>query len=243
MINPAELVTPIDPASLPKAVAVALAKRDKAWDALVEWEAAHDTELSTKWLELAETADIRAAIAAVDAGKDATELPSEVNRIRAARPKAIAVQRKLERDVRTAESALQRLYRANAGPLEAEAYERMQAAVAGAEAAWRAFGAARSAVGRAVGEVRHLRDWTQGGRSDAPSTGILIRANGLAPSSNLSPMAQIREVVESYEDRPEPVKRVRVSLAGGGEMVLPEDQAKALTGNGSEGVKILGPAE
>ncbi|MET7858813.1 hypothetical protein ABZS81_16650 [Streptomyces sp. NPDC005318] len=239
-----DLTTTIDPQHLSPELRKAIAQRDKAYDAAIEFETDNHEILSDDWLVIAEAADLKAAIIAVDAGDDPMNLPSEIDKVRSLRPKVRAIHGKLEREFRAADAKVVALYRRAALPLATDAIQRMDDAVKAAEAAYGAFLGAAGLAGGAMQEVRHLRDWANGGRTNAPGgPGNPVLANGYAPAA-LDRMEALREAASTFGDAFVPAKRVRVSTVNGAEIVLDEERAKAIVGSNSDPkVKILGPAD
>ncbi|MFD4648479.1 hypothetical protein [Streptomyces sp. NPDC058441] len=239
-----DITATIDPAHLSPELRKLIAKRDAAHEALLDFEAEHYATIADNWLAIAEAADIKAAILAVDAGEDPMELPSEQDRVRSLRPKILALYKKHEREARSANAAVATLYRREAPAQEEKAHERMGVAVKAAEEAYSAFLTAYGIAGGTMNEIRHLRDWSTGGRSDAGlAVAAPIRADGYSTNES-GTIGALREAVATYAAPFEPVKRVRVLTASGAELVLSEDQAKAIVGSNSDpAVKILGPAD
>ena len=245
MTTDINLTGTIDEQHLTPELRKAITQRDNAYEASIDYEADHYNVLSPDWLALAEAADLKAAAAAVEAGDDPMGLPSEIDRVRSLRPKVLAIHSKLTRETRAADAAVASLYRRLTPELLPDAHSRMDAAVKAAEQAYGAFLAAAGQAGQAMAEIRHLRDWATGGRSDAPNGPTAPgRADGFTPNAS-DRMAALREAAATYAAPFTPIKRVRVSTASGAELVLNEDQAKALVGssNRNSKVRILGPAD
>ncbi|WP_392840651.1 hypothetical protein [Streptomyces sp. LN500] len=238
-----DLTTTIDPQFLSPELRKAIALRDKAYGAATDFEADNYAILSDDWLVIAEATDLKAAIAAVDAGDDPMTLPSEIDRARSLRPKVLAIHGKLEREFRAADAKVAGLYRREAASLAAGAEQRMGDAMKAAEAAYGAFLGIAADAGQSMQVVRHLRNWASGGRSNAPSgSGGPVMADGVAPNA-ADPMGALREAARTYEVEFVPVKRVRVGTPGGSVIVVSEEQAKALVGgNADPAIRILGPA-
>lgn len=237
-------LTTINPQFLPADIRKAITARDKAAEAYYNFEAENAHILADDWLDLAEATDLKAAFRAVDAGEDPMELPSEIDRVRSLRPKIKALFGKLEREAKTTNAALSALYRRAAPSLTAEAHTRLDAAMAAAEKSYAAFLADASAANVEMGAIRHLRNQSSGGRTDAPGAGgHPVCADGISANSQ-DKLTALREAFRTYDAEFVPVKRVRVGNPNGVVIVLDEDRAKAIVGStNSPGMRILGPAD
>ncbi|MGW7255901.1 hypothetical protein [Streptomyces sp. NPDC054834] len=243
-ISAVDLLVTLPDEFLPADVIKANDARDAALDALEDFEAEHADALADNWAERAEAADIQAAVAAVSAGKthaDVLKLPSKVDEVRALRPKLTAIQRKLAGDVRVAEAELVRRYNACVAGLLPGAHRRLDDAVRAAEDAYAAYLAARDAAGMAMGQITHIRDRINGGRSDAPFAGAVYRADGLDFISSDS-MGQLREAAGTYsagDFKPNP--EVDIIGPSGVVLTLPLDRAEALVTSGSNDIRYVDP--
>jgi hypothetical protein len=233
---------------LPAALIKLVSQRDSAVDALQDFEDEHESVITDDYLTRAEADDLKAATDAVAAGKDPFKLPSRLDEVRRLRPKVIAAHRKLAADVRQAEYEVRRAYRDVAKSVEPKAMDVLRETAKAAEDAFTKYLVARGQFGASTNLVNHLRDWARGGRSSyADGEAIPSMAGddhnplGYAPST-AEPVAELREIVNSFERGFVPIPLVRVSTRSGGEMVLREDQAKALESPNTPWVKILGPA-
>ncbi|MFF8943229.1 hypothetical protein ACF1A5_13355 [Streptomyces sp. NPDC014864] len=239
-----DLLTTIADDFLPADIVKASAKRDAALDALDTFEAEHAAALSDNWAALAEAEDIRAAVDAMAEGAkpaDVLALPSKVDEVRAQRPKLLAISRKLAADVRAAETELKRRYDAVAGDLLPDAHKRLEDAVTAAEDAYRVFQGARDAAGMAMGQILHLRDRVNGGRSSAPFAGSVQRADGRELMAT-GPMESLREAHKTYADGFKPNPLVDVIGSSGVVLTLPLDQARALVNSAGNDARYVDPA-
>lgn len=221
------------PGSLIKLIEV----RDNAVDALQDFEDEWSVVLSDQYLTTAEAADTQAATLAARAGKDPFQLPSEVDRVRTLRPKVKGAHQVLASAVRVADRAVVDAYRPVVEAIEPKAVAELRERVATAESAYGAYVAARDAVGECTGLIYHLRDWARGGRSDFGAGGSNpTTADGLDLVAT-EPVAQLREILASFETgyTPDPLVVVE-SIANGQVFELRRSAALTL----GKSVKILG---
>ncbi|MFF6808826.1 hypothetical protein ACFZAG_02860 [Streptomyces sp. NPDC012403] len=216
---------------LPGSLIKLIEQRDQAVETLQDFEDQWAHVLRDDFLTVAEAADTQAAISAARAGKDVTKLPSEVDKVRSLRPRIKGAQQVLAAEARSADKAVATAYRPLTQSLEPKAMDDLRERVTAAEGAYSAYLAARAAVGEATALVAHLRDWATGGRTDFLPGGCIPRtALGVDPVAT-EPVAQLREILRSFEDgfTPDPLVTVR-SKVNGAEFQLPRSKALALVG-------------
>ncbi|WP_121719974.1 hypothetical protein [Streptomyces sp. E2N171] len=227
---------------LPADVAKLVAARDAAMERLSDFEDANADVLSDSWQTIAESKDIKAAVAAAEAGKDAFAGASEMTRAREARPRMIGVQQVLRRALNKAERAANRAVLRAAEGMEPGLRSEVESAAEAAEAAYQAYLTARGALGGAAARLRAVRlwaagewaVWTDGEASPMRTDGAELRAE--------NPLMEIREVVASLDTplavTPDPLIKVR--RTDGEVFELRRSQAKALTGhNIREGQRLV----
>ncbi|MGW6541907.1 hypothetical protein ACWGBH_03475 [Streptomyces massasporeus] len=228
---------PLD--TLPADVADLIKARDAAYDGLDDFEIKWHDVLSDNWHKIAEAKDSTAAADAARAGKDAFKGQTEVAKARDARPRVLGVHRVMVEDLRKAERAAQRAFRAVADTLEAPALEALQATAQAAEDAYRAFLDANAAFGLASRRVAFARAWANGDRPDWPEGGSsLVTANGEPPAAT-EPVAMIREVLRSFGAPHEIDPLVLVVGDSGTVLELKRSQALALVGSNSNSARII----
>jgi hypothetical protein len=225
---------------VPTNLAKLVAQRDSLAEALWEHEEEYADVLSDDYLDRAEAEDVTAAIAAAEAGKDPLKLPSKVDEYRALRPKVTGIQTVLAKKVREADRAVSTAYRAASASLLPKAESALGAALSEAEDALRVFLAARERVGGAAARIRHLRDVTNGGRTDAPDeTATPVLPNGRPLPIDLEPLAELRMIRDSYGGGFTPDPMVLVKFGNGQRMELRESQARALHGSSNNDVRLV----
>ncbi|WP_040906519.1 hypothetical protein [Streptomyces griseoflavus] len=224
--------------SLPSDVAELIAQRDAAYDELANFEEEWADVLADNWRTIAEAKDIESAVNAARAGKDGLKGTSEVAKARDARPRVVGVHRVLTQNLRAAERAAQRAFRPAAETLEPDALVRLRESAQEAENAYRRFMDARAAFGAATGIVRFVRGWQNGDRPDYNDTPQNpLRADSMVPEAS-EPIAEIREVIASFEAPFTADPLVTVHTANGQTLELRRSQADALVGSANSGVTL-----
>ncbi|WP_369157955.1 hypothetical protein [Streptomyces sp. R02] len=231
---------------LPADVAKLVAARDAAMEKLSDFEDANADVLSDSWQTIAEAKDIKAAVAAAEAGKDAFAGVSEMTRAREARPRVIGVQQVLRRALNKAERAANRAVIRCAEGMEPGLRSEVESAAEAAEAAYSAYMAARGALGGAAARLRTVRLWAVGEHAVwHEGEASPVRADGGQMRAQ-NPLMEIREVVESL-DAPlaiTPDPDVTVRRPDGSTFQLRQSQAQALiSGSNDHGLEIISDGE
>lgn len=230
---------------LPADVAELIAARDAAHAKLTDFEDEWHDVLRDDWLTLAEAADIRNAVAAAQAGKDAFKGASEVDKARTARPRVQGVHQVLTAELRNAERAALKAFRPVAAGLEPGLRDALADAAVRAEDAYRAYLEARGEFGGIGHRVMAVRSWANHGGADwLEGEATPQRADGRQITAE-NPIAEIREVLESF-DAPQTFDPMMIVRRDDGlTLELRESQARALVGsaNSDPSLRIVGPAE
>ncbi|MDN0198099.1 hypothetical protein [Streptomyces sp. S.PNR 29] len=228
---------PVD--SLPRNVAELIAARDAVYEELDAFEVEWADVLADDWRTIAEGKDIRSAVDAARAGKDGLKGASEVAKARDIRPRVVGVHRVLTSKLREAENAAQKAFRAVVGTLEADALKQLRETAQRAEEAYRAYLAARDALGGAANRVRFVRDWQSDGRPSWTDEGMNpLRADN-SPLTATEPLAEIRELLESFNAPFTPDPLVWVEFGNGQRMELRRSQAKALNDSANNDIRLV----
>ncbi|AWI29518.1 hypothetical protein [Streptomyces tirandamycinicus] len=226
--------------ALPADVADAVKARDTAYDALMDFEEEWADLLTHNWRDIAEAKDIRLAVDATRAGKDAFKGVSAVAAARENRPRVVGIHQVLAENLRSAETAARRAFKGIAHTFEADAVTGLQNAAQAAEDAYRAYLAARDTFGGAANRVRWVRNWQSDHPSDYSEDGSTpALANGLS-SNEREPIAEIRDVLRSYDAPFIADPLVSVRTPSGQVIELRKSQAAALVGSvNAPGVEII----
>jgi hypothetical protein len=219
-------------------VAALVRERDAAHDAYEDFIADHDDILSEAWERIAAAADKAAGAEAVRAGRDPLKLASQVEKVRALRPRMVGAANELAQQVNSADRKVRAAMRAAAASLAPV----FGADVADTEAAYTEAHSALQRAREAYGKALARRKWSYvaaaDGRHDFPTyvaapagfDGLRVEAGAGIPEIRAIRDSWERAGVELTPEGPEVRSsgRVMVRGASGAEVELTREQAVAM---------------